>query len=63
MELWTNGSAYENQVYFLPKKLDEKVARLHLAKIGVHLTQLSKEQADYIGVDINGPFKPEHYRY
>ncbi len=63
MELWANGSAYENKVYFLPKKLDEKVARLHLAKIGVHLTQLTKEQAEYIGVDVNGPFKPEHYRY
>jgi adenosylhomocysteinase len=63
MELWTNGAAYENKVYFLPKKLDEKVARLHLAKIGVHLTQLTPEQAEYISVDINGPFKPEHYRY
>jgi adenosylhomocysteinase len=63
IELWTNSAAYENKVYFLPKKLDEKVARLHLAKIGVQLTALSKEQADYIGVDINGPFKPEHYRY
>ena len=55
--------AYENKVYFLPKKLDEKVARLHLAKIGVKLTQLTPEQAEYIGVDSNGPFKPEHYRY
>ena len=63
MELWTNGSAYENKVYFLPKKLDEKVARLHLAKIGVKLTELTQEQAEYIGVDANGPFKPEHYRY
>jgi adenosylhomocysteinase len=63
IELWTNSAAYENKVYFLPKKLDEKVARLHLAKIGVQLTALSKEQADYIGVDVNGPFKPEHYRY
>ncbi len=63
MELWTNSKAYENKVYFLPKKLDEKVARLHLAKIGVKLTPLTQEQADYIGVDINGPFKPEHYRY
>ncbi len=63
IELWTNGAAYENKVYFLPKKLDEKVARLHLAKIGVKLTQLTPEQAEYISVDINGPFKPEHYRY
>jgi len=63
IELWTNSEQYENKVYFLPKKLDEKVARLHLAKIGVQLTQLTEEQADYIGVDINGPFKPEHYRY
>jgi adenosylhomocysteinase len=63
IELWNNGKQYENRVYFLPKKLDEKVARLHLAKIGVHLTQLTQEQADYIGVDVDGPFKPEHYRY
>ncbi len=63
IELWTNGKAYENKVYFLPKHLDEKVARLHLAKIGVQLTTLSKEQADYIGVEVNGPYKPEHYRY
>ena len=63
IELWTNHTAYENQVYFLPKKLDEKVASLHLAKIGVHLTQLTPEQAEYIGVSVNGPFKPEHYRY
>ena len=63
IELWTNSAAYENKVYFLPKKLDEKVARLHLAKIGVQLTTLSQEQAEYIGVDVNGPFKPEYYRY
>jgi len=63
MELWKNSEAYENKVYFLPKKLDEKVARLHLAKIGVQLTALTQEQADYIGVDVAGPFKPEHYRY
>ncbi len=63
MELWGNSSAYEHKVYFLPKHLDEKVARLHLAKIGVNLTTLTREQADYIGVDVNGPFKPEHYRY
>ncbi len=63
IELWKNSEAYERKVYFLPKKLDEKVARLHLAKIGVHLTTLTQEQADYISVDVNGPFKPEHYRY
>ena len=63
IELWTNSTAYGHQVYFLPKKLDEKVARLHLAKIGVQLTTLTQEQADYIGVEVNGPFKPEHYRY
>ncbi len=63
IELWKNSEAYENQVYFLPKKLDEKVARLHLDKIGAHLTTLSQEQAEYIGVDVAGPFKPEYYRY
>lgn len=63
IELWTKGDEYKNEVYVLPKHLDEKVARLHLAKIGVKLTVLSKEQADYIGVDTKGPFKPEHYRY
>ncbi|ALI55686.1 adenosylhomocysteinase [Celeribacter marinus] len=63
MELWTNGDAYANDVYILPKHLDEKVARLHLARIGVKLSELSKEQADYIGVTVEGPFKPEHYRY
>jgi adenosylhomocysteinase len=63
IELWSNASAYENKVYILPKLLDEKVARLHLAKIGVKLTPLSKDQADYIGVPAEGPFKPEHYRY
>ncbi len=63
MELWNNGDAYENKVYTLPKHLDEKVARLHLEKIGVTLTELSKDQADYIGVTQEGPFKPEHYRY
>ncbi|TNE64147.1 MAG: adenosylhomocysteinase [Rhodobacteraceae bacterium] len=63
IELWTNGDSYENDVYILPKHLDEKVARLHLERIGVKLTQLSKEQADYIGVTQEGPFKPEHYRY
>jgi adenosylhomocysteinase len=63
IELWTRGDQYENKVYVLPKHLDEKVARLHLARIGVRLTELSTEQADYIGVAQAGPFKPEHYRY
>ena len=63
MELWNNGDAYGNDVYILPKHLDEKVARLHLGRIGVKLTKLDKEQADYIGVAADGPFKPEHYRY
>jgi adenosylhomocysteinase len=63
IELWTNGKAYKNQVYTLPKTLDEKVAMLHLGKLGVKLTTLSKEQAEYIGVTNKGPFKPEHYRY
>jgi adenosylhomocysteinase len=63
IELWTNRDAYENEVYMLPKHLDEKVAKLHLAKIGVELTELRSDQADYIGVTIEGPFKPEHYRY
>ena len=63
IELWTNRDAYENQVYMLPKHLDEKVAKLHLAKIGVELTELREEQASYIGVTVDGPYKPEHYRY
>ena len=63
IELWTNAEAYENKVYMLPKHLDEKVAKLHLAKIGVELDELTQEQADYIGVSKNGPFKPEYYRY
>ncbi|NVJ88272.1 MAG: adenosylhomocysteinase [Flavobacteriaceae bacterium] len=63
IELWTNADAYENKVYMLPKHLDEKVAKLHLEKIGVELTELKKDQADYIGVTVEGPFKPEHYRY
>ncbi len=63
MELWTNAKAYEHKVYTLPKHLDEKVAMLHLAKLGAKLTKLSKEQADYIGVTPDGPFKPDHYRY
>ncbi len=63
IELWTNSAAYENDVYMLPKHLDEKVAKLHLAKIGVELETLTKEQADYIGVTVEGPYKAEHYRY
>jgi adenosylhomocysteinase len=63
MELWANSSKYENKVYTLPKNLDEKVARLHLKKIGVELDVLTPEQAKYIGVDVQGPFKPEYYRY
>jgi len=63
IELWKNSDNYKNEVYMLPKELDEKVARLHLAKIGVELETLRKDQADYIGVKVNGPFKPEYYRY
>jgi len=63
IELWNNDGQYENKVYTLPKKLDEKVAELHLKKINANLTKLSKEQADYIGVSVEGPYKPEHYRY
>jgi adenosylhomocysteinase len=63
IELWTNGGAYENKVYTLPKHLDEKVARLHLEKIGVELEVLDQDQAEYIGVTVEGPFKPEYYRY
>ncbi len=63
IELWTKGDDYENKVYVLPKHLDEKVARLHLEKVGATLTEMSREQADYIGVSTEGPYKPEHYRY
>jgi adenosylhomocysteinase len=63
LELWSHSDKYENKVYTLPKHLDEKVARLHLAKIGVELEELDQHQADYIGVAVNGPFKPEYYRY
>lgn len=63
IELWTKSGEYDNQVYVLPKHLDEKVAELHLAKLGVKLTKLSQKQADYIGVPVEGPFKPDHYRY
>lgn len=63
IELWTNGSNYENKLYTLPKKLDEKVANLHLAKVGAVIDTLTPEQADYLGLPAEGPFKPEHYRY
>ena len=63
IELWNNAEAYENKVYVLPKHLDEKVATLHLAKLGVTLTKLTDKQADYLGLDSAGPFKPDHYRY
>ncbi len=63
LELWNNREAYENKVYMLPKYLDEKVARLHLAKIGVELEILREDQAEYIGVKVEGPYKPEYYRY
>jgi adenosylhomocysteinase len=63
IELWTRGEQYQNEVYILPKHLDEKVARLHLDRIGVKLTELKADQASYIGVGVDGPYKPEHYRY
>ena len=63
IELWTRSEQYKNDVYVLPKHLDEKVAALHLDKLGVKLSQLTKKQADYIGVPVDGPFKPDHYRY
>ncbi|NLW96014.1 MAG: adenosylhomocysteinase, partial [Xanthomonadaceae bacterium] len=63
IDLWANKDRYERKVYMLPKQLDEEVARLHLEKIGVKLTKLTQEQADYIGVPVEGPYKPEHYRY
>ena len=63
IELWQRPDEYENEVYVLPKHLDEKVARLHLAQLGVNLTTLSQEQADYIGVKVEGPYKANHYRY
>jgi len=63
IELWQNQDKYDNKVYVLPKHLDEKVARLHLEKIGVNLTPLSQEQADYIKVPVEGPYKPDYYRY
>ncbi|MEO7050210.1 MAG: adenosylhomocysteinase, partial [Rhodanobacter sp.] len=63
IDLWEHKDTYENKVYILPKKLDEEVARLHLDKIGVKLTTLSAEQAKYLGVPVDGPYKPSHYRY
>ena len=63
IELWQKGDDYDNQVYVLPKHLDEKVAQLHLERIGANLTELTPEQAAYIGVEVEGPYKPEHYRY
>ncbi|MEI6073025.1 MAG: adenosylhomocysteinase, partial [Verrucomicrobiae bacterium] len=63
LDLWQNKDKYKKSVYRLSKKLDEEVARLHLGKIGVQLTKLSKAQAEYLGVPVEGPYKPEHYRY
>ena len=63
IELWLDADKYQNEVYTLPKHLDEKVARLHLQKLGVVLENLSQDQADYISVPVKGPFKPEYYRY
>ena len=63
IELWNNHKNYENKVYMLPKHLDEKVAKLHLDKLGAELTTLNHDQANYIGVSSEGPFKPEYYRY
>jgi adenosylhomocysteinase len=63
IELWHNSANYENKVYVLPKRLDEKVARLHLGRIGANLTELNAEQAKYLGLEQQGPYKPEHYRY
>ena len=63
IELFQNAANYEHQVYVLPKSLDERVARLHLGRIGAQLTTLTNEQAEYIGVHVNGPYKSDHYRY
>jgi adenosylhomocysteinase len=63
LELWEHGRSYPKHVTMLPKKLDEEVARLHLDHLGVKLTQLTQEQADYIGVPVDGPYKPDYYRY
>jgi adenosylhomocysteinase len=63
IELWRNHKSYDKQVYVLPKRLDEKVARLHLDKIGAHLSAMNQKQAEYLGLPQEGPFKPDHYRY
>ena len=63
IELWTKPDEYDNEVYRLPKYLDEKVARIHVEALGGELTKLTKDQAEYLGVDVEGPYKPEHYRY
>ena len=63
LDLWKNKDIYKPAVYILPKKLDEEVARLHLEKIGVKLTKLTKDQSEYLGLPVEGPYKPEHYRY
>jgi adenosylhomocysteinase len=63
LELWNNSGNYENNVYMLPKHLDEQVARLHLAKVGAQLDTLAEDQAKYIGVTVEGPYKPDYYRY
>ena len=63
IELWHHSDNYENKVYTLPKHLDEKVARLHLVKLGIEIEELSQDQADYINVQVKGPYKPEYYRY
>jgi len=63
IELWQHHSRYENKVYVLPKHLDEQVARMHLDRVGAHLTTLTQVQADYLSVAVAGPYKPDHYRY
>jgi adenosylhomocysteinase len=63
LEFYAHPERYEKKVYMLPKTLDEEVARLHLEQLGVKLTRLSREQADYIGIPVDGPYKPDHYRY
>ena len=63
IDLWENGNNYQNKVYVLPKLLDEKVARFHLGKLGARLTRLNKKQSKYLNIPIDGPYKPDHYRY
>ena len=63
LELWQKNDEYDNEVYVLPKHLDEEVARLHLPHLGVRLTELTRDQAEYLGVPVEGPYKPHHYRY